>query len=477
MTIDDAPAPSRRAHRDAVANTAGENVAASDPDAIVVRNARGRQALGWLDDGAVAARTTPGTEIAPDLLARRPHRSPLRPGVVVPILSGLGLVGAYAATTMLWPLWAVAPHIEPAAVSDLVGTPTAVVWPSQGSAAVGVAGIDATPASTGDVVPMASITKLVTALMVLDEMPLTVGESGPSFTFDEDDQETYYDYLAEDESALDVPVDGSLSQYQMLQGMLIGSAGNYADRLASTIWPTDTVFAKAARAWLDRKNLPGITVVEPTGIDPGNAADPASLITLARLALADPVIAEIVRTPAVDLPGAGQVVNTNDLLADPSVVGLKTGSLTDLYNLLAAKVQPVGDTTVRVYAVALAQPDDAARDSETARLLNEVAAEASVPTTLPTGTLVGTVTTKWGATAQVVTTGDLSLLLWNAQAAPVASDLALGDARAGGSEVGTVSMKGPLGTASTTARLTADIPDPDAWWRLTHPLQLFGLAD
>jgi hypothetical protein len=44
-----------------------------------------------------------------------------------------------------------------------------------------------------------------------------------------------------------VPVDGTLSQYQMLQGILIGSAGNYADRLASTIWPTDEVFAQGAR--------------------------------------------------------------------------------------------------------------------------------------------------------------------------------------------------------------------------------------
>ena len=56
---------------------------------------------------------------------------------------------------------------------------------------------------------MASITKLVTALMVLDEMPLAVGESGPSFTFDENDRETYYEDLAEDESALDVHVDGN----------------------------------------------------------------------------------------------------------------------------------------------------------------------------------------------------------------------------------------------------------------------------
>ncbi|MFM9746186.1 hypothetical protein ACKI2C_52405, partial [Streptomyces brasiliscabiei] len=75
------------------------------------------------------------------------------------------------------------------------------------------------------------------------------------------DEETYYDYLAQDESALGVPVDGVLTQYQMLQGILMGSAGNYADRLASTIWPTDAVFARAASAWLARHGLAGITVV------------------------------------------------------------------------------------------------------------------------------------------------------------------------------------------------------------------------
>ena len=122
-------------------------------------------------------------------------------------------------------------------------------------------------------------------------------------------------------------VGGSLTQYQMLQGMLIGSAGNYTDRLVSTIWPNDRVFAAAAKTWLAKHNLAGITVVEPTGIDPANTADPASLIALARVALAEPVIAEIVRTPSVTLPGAGAVVNTNDLLTDPAVIGLKTGSL------------------------------------------------------------------------------------------------------------------------------------------------------
>ena len=498
MTIEDAPPSSRRARREAraaraaapagAAPTAGDgadSTALTDASARVAP-ASGRFALGWLADDDVTARgarrdlagaSNPYTVASVDLLARRPRRSPLRPGVVLPFLGALALVGAYAAATLLWPLYAVAPVVDKVAVADLTSPATAVTWPAEGSAAVGVAGFDGAAASTGDRAPMASITKLVTSLMILEQLPLAPGESGPEYAFTESDHDEYYDYLYADESALDVPVDGTLTEYQMLQGILIGSAGNYTDRLASTIWPSDSVFARAAAEWLERHGLSGITVVEPTGIDPENAADPASLITLARYALADPVVAEIVRTPVVTLPGAGEVVNTNDLLGDPAVVGIKTGSLDIGYNLLAAREQPVGDATVRAYAVTLTQPTDEARDAETARLLAEVGAEASQPRVLPAGTLAGTVSTAWGATASILTDADASLLLWNGVSAPVASDIDLGDARTAGASVGTISMKGPLGSASAGLRLSDDIPEPDAWWRLTHPLQLWGLAD
>lgn len=508
MTIEDARPSSRRARREQAATAQqGEASSATSPDAlphdggpddtgpldghdgatgpVIVRNRAGRRALAWLDDGAVPARrapadltdsTHPYAEVSADLLARRPRRSPLRPGVILPVLSALCVAGIYAAATLFWPLYAVAPAVEKVAIADLASPATALAWPATGSAAVGVTGFDGAPASAADAKPMASITKLVTALMILDQMPLTPGESGPSFTFTSRDRQSYYDYLAKDESALNVPVGGSLTQYQMLQGMLIGSAGNYTDRLVSTIWPNDRVFAAAAKTWLAKHNLAGITVVEPTGIDPANTADPASLIALARVALAEPVIAEIVRTPSVTLPGAGAVVNTNDLLTDPAVIGLKTGSLRGAYNLLAAKDVVSGDTTLRVYAVALGQPSDEARDTETARLLTDVATEASAPTVLAAGTVAGTVTTEWGSTAQLVTDADLSLLLWNGATAPVASDLDLGDARTSGSAAGSVSTKGPLGSASTGVHLNADLPGPDAWWRLTHPLQLWGLA-
>jgi D-alanyl-D-alanine carboxypeptidase (penicillin-binding protein 5/6) len=61
-------------------------------------------------------------------------------------------------------------------------------------------------------------------------------------------------------------------------------------------------------------------------------------------------------------------------------------------------------------------------------------------------------------------------------AAPTTPTWRSATARAGGAEVGTV-VRGPSARRRRPCILTADIPDPDAWWRLTHPLQLFGLAD
>jgi len=38
-------------------------------------------------------------------------------------------------------------------------------------------------------------------------------------------------------------------------------------------------------------------------------------------------------------------------------------------------------------------------------------------------------------------------------------------------------VDGLLDDASVELRLADDIEEPTAWWRLTHPLELFGLTD
>ncbi len=445
---------------------------------------RSRVALTWVDEASVAlggrvgpdlaTATSPYVPVENDLLANPPRRSPFRPGVLVPTGATAAFLAAYAATTLLWPLHAVAPTVESIQVESVPAAATALPWPGVGSAAVSVRGVGAV-ASSADAVPMASITKVVTALVVLEEMPLAPGEQGPEFRFGWGDRSRYWNYRANGESALDVPVGGSLTQYQLLEGMLIGSANNYADRLAGNLWPSDSVFADAAMRWLTAHGVNGIHIVEPTGMDPGNTATPDSLLVLADKALANPVIAEIVAKPSVELPGAGLVENTNGLLADPGVIGIKTGTL-DMWNLLSAKNLTIGDTTVRVTASVLGQPDDASRLEASRALYAQLEQELQPRPSVAAGTTAGIVETKWGEEVDIVTAGDASVILWNGGAATVDSTFSLGDSREKGDKVGTLSVAGPLNSTEVDLRLAEEVEGPSAWWRLTHPLELFGLS-
>ena len=441
--------------------------------------------LTWVDPLDVAAHTSSGSlDTAPHptsetgLLSDASLRPAIaRPGLLVPAGILVGLVAAYAGTTLLWPLHEVAPTVRAVEIAPVAASAAALTWPGQGSAAAGIAGIG-TASSSVDQAAIASVTKVVSSLMVLDRMPLAVGEQGPEFAFTRADNLAYWDYRRSDQSALDVPVGGTLTELQMLQGTLLGSANNYIDRLSREIWGSESAFTSAAAQWLGDRGLDGITIVTPSGFDARNTATPEALVALAELAMQNPVFAGIVGTPSVDLPGAGTVVNTNGMLADPGVVGVKTGTLDDSWNLLTAKDITVDDTTVHLYAAVLGQTDDAQRLAETRSLFSQIetALTGQAPA-VPKGTVVGAVTTRWGTTTDVVTDADAELVLWNGTSAQTTTTFTLGENRESGEAIGTATSVGPLNTVTTSVSLVDDVEGPSPWWRLTHPLELFGLAD
>lgn len=440
-------------------------------------------ALTWIEEESVAASaeapfaldTSPVEVASADLLAVVPRRTLLRPGVIVPSVLIGSLIAAYAATTLLWPLHAVPPQIRAVPVDPVPAAAAAPAWPAEGSAGIAVVGIPGTLADSTAQLPIASITKVVTCLMVLDELPLAPGEQGVTFSFSEADSDEYRQYLAGDESALDVPVGGTLSQFQLMQGILIGSANNYADRLAGYLWPDDAVFSRAAADWLALNGIDGVTLVNPSGMDPRNTATHDGLIKVAAKALANPVIAEIVRTQGVDIPGAGWVENTNKVLVDPGMLGIKTGYYETL-NLLSAKEVAVGDTTVRMLGSVLGQPSSAARDAATRALYAQTEAELQPQPSVTKGTSVGVVETRWSDPVTIVTADDASVVLWNGGVADISTRFDLGDRRTAGDTVGELSATGPLNATAVEVRLADDVPDPSPWWRLTHPLDLFGLS-
>ncbi|MGN7969601.1 D-alanyl-D-alanine carboxypeptidase [Microbacterium sp. 22296] len=440
-------------------------------------------ALTWLDpDDAADTRPAPafvvsGTASRPvDLLAGRRRRR-LRPATVVPPVLIVLILGLYAAATLLWPLNAVAPTTRVVGVQPVAAPAASPAWPAEGEAAIAIDGVPET-LTTAATAPesIASITKVVTALVVLDRLPLAPGEQGPSYAFTQADSADYWQYRARGESSLDVPVDGSLTELQMLQGMLIASANNYAQRLASDLFGTDAEFSTAANQYLAERGIEGITIVNPTGIEEGNTATPAALIALAERALANPVIAEIVRTPELTLPGAGTFTNGNALLSDPGVIGVKTGTL-DAWNLLTAKDITVGDATIRAYAAVLGQPGPDTRNQATRDLFARIEQELQPTPSVVAGTVVGKVETRWSDDIDLVTASDATVVLWNGGAAQTSASFDLGEATDPGTTVGTFTATGPVDADTVHVRLASEIEPPSPWWRLTHPLDLFGLND
>ncbi|MDT0158072.1 D-alanyl-D-alanine carboxypeptidase [Microbacterium sp. ARD32] len=436
-------------------------------------------ALAWLDPESVTA--APGSvsvaASAPPLFAGS-HLTPAwrRARVAIPLSVIVALCATYAGGTLLAPLDNVAPVLRTTPVQIAAAPVATVAWPEIGSAAVAVQGI-APVSSTTERDQIASISKIATVLMVLDKLPLKVGEQGPEFAFTWQDQRDYQRYRWRNESSLDVPVDGTLTEYQMLQGVLLGSANNYIDRLADELWGSKQAFADASAIWLRDHGIDGISLESPSGFDTDNVASPEALLRLGELAMRNPVLAEIVGTRSAEIPGVGLVQNTNRMLDDPGVIGIKTGTL-DHWNLLTAKEVTVGDTTVRLFTSVLGQDSNDDRLAVTRGLLAGVEKTlAEQPVSVPKGTVVGSVTTEWGDDVEVVTDAAVRVVLWNGATASASTDLKLGDETTAGSAAGTLTAKGPIDSAETPVSLAKDVTAPSPWWRLTHPLELFGVDE
>jgi D-alanyl-D-alanine carboxypeptidase (penicillin-binding protein 5/6) len=143
--------------------------------------------------------------------------------------------------------------------------------------------------------------------------------------------------------------------------------------------------------------------------------------------------------------------------------------------MLSAKDIAVGDTTVRMYGSVLGQPDDAARLAASRTLYSEVEAALQPVPSVTKGTVAGHVTTVWGEDVAIITEDDANVILWNGGSGAVTTTFSLGEAREKGTEVGSLGVQGPLDSTTTQLELATDIEPPTAWWRLTHPLDLFGL--
>src|SRR5580692_9639747 len=118
-------------------------------------------------------------------------------------------------------------------------------WPSVGEAAVTIEGVTPVRTSGSDKpVPIASLAKMMTAMLILRDHPLTGAEQGPLLTISAADMATYNAQRSVQGSVLPVTVGEQLTERQALEGIMLPSADNIAELLAE--WDAGSVSAFVA---------------------------------------------------------------------------------------------------------------------------------------------------------------------------------------------------------------------------------------
>ena len=308
---------------------------------------------------------------------------------------------------------AIATSLIPASV-NIKGTPPSLPWPSHGSAAVGLQGLGFIASSGNEqAIPAASITKVMTALVVLKDKPLQKGETGPTITLTDADVQAYQADLQSGQSVVKVEAGEQLTELQMLEGMLIPSANNLAETAARWDAGSGTSFVAKMNGRATELHLSHTKFADTSGASAGSVSTASDLLALGMAAMQNDVFAQIVAMGQVTLPVAGIVYNVNAALTHTGIIGIKTGSGLDTgANFLFAANAKVDSSTIVVYGCVMGQPTLDAAFTAAENLITTMSSAVHVQRVLERNQTVAIYNTQWGEQADVVSLFDVDLVEW-----------------------------------------------------------------
>ena len=242
------------------------------------------------------------------------------------VVALLGALGGLAAIRLSGgpPVATVTPTL--AATRVIAGTAPAPPWPAgvQVAFSIPVLGISRQSGPEHSV-PVASLTKTMTAYVILTDHPLSGTETGPSLTMTAADVTDWGHAVETDQSNVEVALGEVLTERQLIEGLLVHSANNFADTLAEWDAGSMPAFVTKMNATAQKLGMTQSHFVDPSGFDPQSESTPADLLKVIRLDMAFPVFAQTVSMPSVTLPVAGTVLSATPLEGIPGIVGVKSG--------------------------------------------------------------------------------------------------------------------------------------------------------
>jgi D-alanyl-D-alanine carboxypeptidase (penicillin-binding protein 5/6) len=199
-------------------------------------------------------------------------------------------------------------------------------WPALGEGAYQVG--DQTPraGSNQEPVPIASVAKVMTAVVVLEHRPLGPGRPGPTITVTTTDIADTEARRARDESLVDLRLGEQLTERDALMALLLPSANNVATLLARYVSGSVKGFVAEMNRKARALGMTRTTYTDPSGYAASTVSTAFDQLKLAKFAARDKTLAEIMATRSYRLPVGGTIRNTDTLVGHGGFVGMKTGS-------------------------------------------------------------------------------------------------------------------------------------------------------
>lgn len=386
----------------------------------------------------------------------------------------LVLLAGAGAVNYLRPIPAASPTALLPSTDTVPGVAPTLPWPANGSAAMAVSGLGLVASSGNEqAIPTASVAKVMTALVLLEDKPLKEGESGPVITLTDADVESYRTDVAGNQSTVPVQAGERLTELQALEGMLIPSANNLAETLARWDAGSIAAFVTKMNARAAALHLTHTKFADVSGASPGSESTPSDLVRLGMTAMeSQAVIARVVSMGQAELPVAGTVYNVDAVLGQSGIVGIKTGSgFSTGANFLFAANASIDGHTVVVYGCVMGQPTLDAAFSSARRLIGAVTPVLHVRRIITRNQSIATYVTAWGEQTDLVSTVDVDLAEWpgmilrqRLDAGPIVVDHAIAPGTSEGTEhvvLADYSLDVPLVTADP-------LYPPGRLWRLTR---------
>lgn len=378
---------------------------------------------------------------------------------------------------VVWALGRSLPMLSPAMGQLQAQAPAGTLaWPATGQSAVGIVGSSGLEThGKQQPVPTASTAKMITALTVLQKKPLKPGDKGPTITLTSADATIYNAYLARDGSLVKVQAGEKISQYQMLEAILLPSANNIADSLA--IWAFGSLknYQQAANQYLEDNGLVETHVgSDASGFSPSTTSTAEDLARIGELVMQDPVLSEIVAQPSAgNFPIVNNIKNVNFLLGTHNIIGVKTGNTDQAGGVyVSASRISVNDKPVTIVTALAGSPTLFQALKDSVPLIESAQMNFKPVTVVKNSSVVASYLQPWGGSIYAVSTKSLSLDAWGGSTIRAKTSLQnISTDNHSGQVVGSVSIPKSVYNNQLSAPVKLqDTPlQPSPWWRLTHP--------